>query len=55
VTQENNPDLKWEVRKSFNVGIDFSVFENRLNGTIDVFNDHTDDMLFFTTFPNRLS
>jgi iron complex outermembrane receptor protein len=51
VTQENNPELKWEVRKSFNVGIDFSVFENRLNGTIDVFNDHTDDMLFLYDIP----
>ena len=51
VTQENNPELKWEVRKSFNVGIDFSVFENRLSGTIDVFNDHTDDMLFLYDIP----
>ncbi len=51
VTQEYNPDLKWEVRKSFNAGIDFSVFENRLNGTIDVFNDHTDDMLFLYDIP----
>jgi iron complex outermembrane receptor protein len=37
VVQENNPDLKWEVRKSFNVGLDFTVLENRINGTIDVF------------------
>ena len=51
VTQENNPDLKWEVRKSFNIGIDFSLFENRLNGTIDVFNDHTDDMLLLYDIP----
>ena len=51
VTQENNPDLKWEVRKSFNVGIDFSVFEDRINGTIDVFNDNTNDMLFLYDIP----
>jgi TonB-dependent starch-binding outer membrane protein SusC len=51
VLQENNPDLKWEVRKSFNVGIDFSIFEDRINGSIDVFNDKTSDMLFLYDLP----
>jgi iron complex outermembrane receptor protein len=51
VVQENNPDLKWEVRKSFNIGIDFSIFNDRVNGTMDVFNDHTDDMLFLYDIP----
>ncbi len=51
ITQENNPDLKWEVRKSFNAGIDFSVFKNRINGTIDIFNDHTDDILLLYDIP----
>ena len=51
VTQENNPDLKWEVRNSFNVGIDFSVLNDRVNGTIDFFNDHTNDMLFLYDIP----
>jgi TonB-linked SusC/RagA family outer membrane protein len=51
VKQENNPDLKWEVRKSFNIGIDFSIFDDRINGTIDVFNDNTNDMLFLYDIP----
>ncbi|HZI54251.1 MAG TPA: SusC/RagA family TonB-linked outer membrane protein, partial [Chitinophagaceae bacterium] len=51
VVQENNPDLKWEVRKSFNVGVDFSILSNRINGTIDVFNDNTSDMLYLYDLP----
>lgn len=51
ITQLNNPDLKWEVRQSFNVGIDFSLFNSRLNGTIDVFNDRTKDLLFTYDLP----
>ena len=51
VVQENNPDLKWEVRRSFNVGLDFSVLGNRLNGTIDIFSDKTSDMLFTYDLP----
>jgi iron complex outermembrane receptor protein len=51
VVQENNPDLKWEVRRSFNVGMDFSVLGNRLNGAIDVFSDKTSDMLYTYELP----
>ena len=51
ITQENNPDLKWEVRKSFNIGLDFSIFDNRIGGTIDYFNDETEDMLFQYDLP----
>jgi iron complex outermembrane receptor protein len=51
VTQEYNPDLKWEVRKSFNIGMDFSLLRERITGTIDIFNDHTDDMLFLYDIP----
>jgi TonB-linked SusC/RagA family outer membrane protein len=51
IIQEYNPDLKWEVRKSFNVGLDFSVWGNRLHGTVDVFNDHTNDMLYQYNIP----
>ena len=51
VVQEYNPDLKWEVRKSFNVGVDFSVLNDRLGCTIDYFNDKTQDMLFEYSLP----
>lgn len=44
-----NPDLKWETTITSNVGIDFSVLNNRLTGTIDYFNKKTQDVLFEQT------
>jgi len=32
-----NPNIKWEQTKQFNIGVDFSVFAGRLSGTIDYF------------------
>ena len=51
IVQQDNPDLKWEVRKSFNAGIDFSILKDRLSGTIDVFYDKTNDMLYQYDLP----
>ena len=33
-----NPDLKWEKGKNWNVGIDFSLFNNRVYGSFNYFN-----------------
>ncbi len=41
-----NPDLKWERKGELNVGLDFSLFEYRLAGSIDVYNRTTKDMLY---------
>ncbi len=51
VNQEYNPDLKWEVRKSFNIGMDFSILKDRLTGSLDVFSDKTSDMLYLYNIP----
>jgi TonB-linked SusC/RagA family outer membrane protein len=51
VNQEYNPDLKWEVRKSFNVGMDFSILKDRVFGSLDVFNDRTSGMLYLYNIP----
>ncbi|HEX7903280.1 MAG TPA: TonB-dependent receptor [Chitinophagaceae bacterium] len=32
------PNLTWEVRKTFNAGIDYSVLKSRITGTIEVYN-----------------
>ena len=40
-----NPDLKWEKKEEFNVGLDFSVLKGRLIGTIDYYVRHTKDLL----------
>jgi TonB-linked SusC/RagA family outer membrane protein len=40
-----NHDLKWEATASFNAGLDFGFFNNRLNGSIDVYHMPTTDLL----------
>lgn len=41
-----NPDLRWERKEEFNIGLDFGLFNNRLNGTIDAYRRLTKDMLW---------
>ncbi len=43
---KGNPDLTWETSNSFNVGFDFSFFNEKLSGTIEYFNRQTSDMLY---------
>lgn len=40
-----NPDLKWEKGKNWNVGIDFSLFNGRLYGSLNYFNRRQQDLL----------
>jgi len=42
----NNPNLKWETTKSFNAGLDFAILKNRISGSIDFYDKHTNDLLF---------
>jgi TonB-linked SusC/RagA family outer membrane protein len=50
-TQNPNPDLKWETRIGRNVGLDFSLFGDRLSGNMNYYNDKTKDLLFANTVP----
>lgn len=45
--QGSNPDLQWEEVATTNVGIDFSVWKNKISGSIDWYNKNTTDMLFY--------
>lgn len=47
----SNPNLRWEKSTEFNVGLDWSVLDNRLGGSIDVYNKKTTDLLFLYTVP----
>lgn len=38
------PNLTWEVAKKYDVGIDFSLFNDKLTGTVDWFMDKRDDI-----------
>ncbi|MDT0641248.1 SusC/RagA family TonB-linked outer membrane protein [Zunongwangia sp. F363] len=51
ISQNSNEDLKWERKKQTNVGVDFSLFDSRLSGSIDAFTATTDDLLFNYTVP----
>lgn len=46
VSQNANPDLKWERTGMFNVGIDFAFLKGRLNGTIEYYNKNTTDLIY---------
>lgn len=40
-----NSNLTWEKLKEFNVGIDFSIFQNAVSGTIDAYTRHAFDLI----------
>ena len=40
------PDLKWETNLNLNVGIDFSLFNNRFSGSFDFFQRRSKDLLY---------
>ncbi len=44
---EGNPDLEWEISNQFNVGLDFSLFKDRLYGNIDYFNKVNKKLILF--------
>ena len=46
-----NPDLKWEVKRTFNTGIDIVVLNSRLFGSIDFYTSKTTDMLYLYNVP----
>lgn len=50
-TLKNNK-LTWETTESTNFGIDFGFFNNRLSGTIDLYNNVTKDLIVSTPIPS---
>jgi TonB-linked SusC/RagA family outer membrane protein len=40
-----NPDLRWERRTTYNLGLDFSLFNQRLYGSIEYFDARLNDLL----------
>lgn len=41
-----NPDLQWESRTDFNIGLDFSFAQGRFSGAIDRYQSNSGDILF---------
>ena len=44
--RNTNPDLKWEVKRTFNAGVDLGMFGNRLLFSLNYYNSKTSDMLY---------
>ena len=38
VTNFGNPNLTWEKNKTFDTGIDFSIWNSRISGSVDYYN-----------------
>lgn len=47
-----NNDLKWEKSKGYNLGLDFSLFNQRLTGAVEFYNTTTNDLLYDVVIPN---
>ena len=45
ISNRPNPDLRWEKTTTANIGVDFSMFRNRLNGSIEYYNKSGVDLL----------
>jgi hypothetical protein len=44
--QNPNPNLKWEEKHEFNVGVDFSLINNRLSGSLDYYARKTKNLVW---------
>ena len=50
-SQNVNPNLGWEEKKEWNLGLDYSLFKNRLYGKIDVYRRKVDGMIYSVKVP----
>ncbi|MCR8668946.1 SusC/RagA family TonB-linked outer membrane protein [Aestuariibaculum sp. M13] len=48
ITAQPNPMLRWEKTTSSNLGLDFSVLQSKLRGSIDVYRKYSSDLLATT-------
>ncbi|QXD14803.1 TonB-dependent receptor [Rhodocaloribacter litoris] len=46
-----NPDLKWETSTTVNLGLDFSLWDDRIAGSIDLYQTRTTDLLLERQLP----
>lgn len=50
-----NPDLKWEKTNAYNVGVDLSLFKNRIELTTEVYLKKIDNLLMQAVLPDYIS
>lgn len=49
-----NPDLRWERFRTLNLGADFSLWDRKLYGAIDVYNKQSRDLIAQVSIPSTL-
>jgi iron complex outermembrane receptor protein len=55
-----NEDLRWEIGRTLNLGLDYSLFDSRISGSINVYKKETQDLIAsasidpFTNFGSRV-
>ena len=52
VHRMSNTGLKWEKTSAYNAGLDFTILNNRLDGSINVYKKLTSDLLVLRSLPN---
>lgn len=52
--QGSNPDLRWEKTATTNLGVDFTILQGKISGSVDVYQKTTSDMLFNYSVPQAL-
>ncbi len=51
-TQNSNPDLRWEEKRETDFGVDFSMLNSRISGSIDYYSRKIDGLLFDFAVPS---
>jgi hypothetical protein len=46
ITRNINPNLGWEERHEFNIGVDYTLFSNRLRGKFDIYNRNVKGLIY---------
>ena len=46
VSQNVNPDIRWEKKFEYNIGLDYAFLDNRLYGSLDIYYRQTRDLLW---------
>ncbi len=49
--QAGNPNLRWETTTTTDLGLDFSILNNRISGAVDLYLSKTEDLLFQVPLP----
>ncbi|MFT4154476.1 SusC/RagA family TonB-linked outer membrane protein [Parafilimonas sp.] len=52
ISSYDNSDIKWEQVQSLNLGIDFTILQNKIEGSFDWYNKNTKDMLYQVPQPS---